>query len=321
MSDSQLNVVTYGWSVLIAALLNQAISMPFSGALVRWTVHYHPEGVCIGDSEQPKTEPGLLVDGYFSTLRRVYRLEGWAGLYKGFWPSFLGVFASLLIVLALLPDDPKLTIGRPVRLDEYGVFVQVITGLIVGIPIRVLVIRAIVTPYKLRSSNPLVAYKLLLSPIERRQPWKIYLLPGVFISQFANVLFLSIIIPAIASWLGRLAEKSLLVAGILYLTFVLLGSCLQAVFSVAMSRFRVQRTRSVEEDNTGAETVADIAAAANVESYSHEDVIAVRDDQDPYVSFADYVNKVIAEEGWRVLLRAWWAYFLGFHVLAYPHLK
>ncbi|KAJ8081177.1 hypothetical protein PM082_018020 [Marasmius tenuissimus] len=341
MSDSQLKVMTYGWSLMLGALLNQAISVPLTGALVRWMVHYDPDRAYIKDPERLTTKSStyvlafsfalvmtrwngvvarLLVDGYASTLRRVRRLEGWAGLYKGFWPSFVGVFAASLIALSLPPDDPDLTVGRSARFGEYGavlgVFMNVIMCLIIEIPVQVLTIRAIVTPYKLRSSNPLVAYKLLLSPIERRHPWKIYFLPGVLISQFANTLLTTVFAPAITSWLEQLAEKRMAVAVILHLAVVFPGSCLYTLFQVALARFAVQRTWSSEEDNTGVETVADIAAAARVQSYSHEDVIVLRDDQDPYVSFTDYVNKVTTEEGWRVLLRAWWASFLLFYGLA-----
>ncbi|KAL0064264.1 hypothetical protein AAF712_008849 [Marasmius tenuissimus] len=436
MSDLQ-SIIAAGWVILFGALIGEVISMPLLGALVRWRVHYDPDRVRLGDSERPKTEPGPLVTGYFSTVRRVYRLEGWAGLYKGFWPSVFNTLVPLLVALPFLDGDMNLAIGRQARFGDYGVvgpvlqvtlfqvslsrfavqktqsaeeddnsvetaadiaaaarvesyledvialrddhpyvsfadyvnrayikdperlttkstrllvdgyastlrrlvgpkgwaglykgfwpsFVGVFAASLIALSLPpddpdLMVGRpasAIVTPYKLRSSNPLVAYKLLLSPIERRHPWKIYLLPGVFVSQFANTLLITVFAPTITSWLEQLAEKRMAVAVILHLAVVFPGSCLYTLFQVALARLPVQRTWSSEENNTGVETVADIAAGARVQSYSHEDVIVLRDDQDPYVSFTDYVNKVTTEEGWRVLLRAWWASFLLFYGLA-----
>ncbi|KAJ8081178.1 hypothetical protein PM082_018021 [Marasmius tenuissimus] len=321
MSDLQ-SIIAAGWVILFGALIGEVISMPLLGALVRWRVHYDPDRVRLGDSERPKTEPGPLVTGYFSTVRRVYRLEGWAGLYKGFWPSVFNTLVPLLVALPFLDGDMNLEIGRQARFGDYGVVgpvLQVVTGLVIGIPMHVFTTRAIVTPYKLRSSRPLVSYRLLLSPIERRQPWKIYILPGLFVSQFANLLLGVFLIPAMATWLGQFVERQRTpaLATVLVIGFVLLGPCLQTLFQVSLSRFAVQKTQSAEEDDNSVETAADIAAAARVESYS-EDVIALRDDH-PYLNFADYVSKVTAEEGWRVLLRAWWVSFLPFPlwVLAY----
>ncbi|KAF5341432.1 hypothetical protein D9758_014747 [Tetrapyrgos nigripes] len=36
------------------------------------------------DSKKGITSPGPIVNGYFSMFHRVYKLKGWAGLYKGF---------------------------------------------------------------------------------------------------------------------------------------------------------------------------------------------------------------------------------------------
>ncbi|KAK1226119.1 hypothetical protein PQX77_010907 [Marasmius sp. AFHP31] len=277
MSDLQ-STIAAGWGILFGALIGEVISMPLLGALVRWRVHYDPDRVRLGDSERLKIKPGPLVDGYFSTVRRVYVLEGWAGLYKGFWPSVLNTLVPLLVALPFLDDGTDLVRGRQARFGDYGVvgpFLQVVMGLIIGIPMHVFTTRAIITPYKLRSTKPLVSYRLLLSPIERRQPWKVYLLPGLFISQFANLFLGVVFIPAIATLLGQFAERQRTpaLATVLVIGFVFFGSCLQTLFQVSLPRFAVQKTHSAEEDDNGVETTADIAAAARVESYS-EDVIA-----------------------------------------------
>ncbi|KAJ8081180.1 hypothetical protein PM082_018023 [Marasmius tenuissimus] len=93
--------------VVASSVLSLAVSVPLSGALVRWRVHYAPSTgrIRLEDSEgqEPSTPP---VTGYFSTLRRVYRLEGWAGLYKGFSPTFFGAVFMMSILLSWLKITP-----------------------------------------------------------------------------------------------------------------------------------------------------------------------------------------------------------------------
>ena len=76
-----------------SSLLGVAITVPLSGALLRWRVHYAPRRIRLEDSEEQQSageQPCFYlarvrdiyyimvappVTGYFSTLRRVYRLE------------------------------------------------------------------------------------------------------------------------------------------------------------------------------------------------------------------------------------------------------
>jgi hypothetical protein len=63
-----------------------AITMPFAGVLIRYRANYTPETgtVRLDDEAGPgialRTDPSI---GYFGMMKRVHRLEGWAGLYKG----------------------------------------------------------------------------------------------------------------------------------------------------------------------------------------------------------------------------------------------
>src|ERR1700733_10131401 len=60
-----------------------AIIVPLTGIIVRYRVNYNPKGLQL-DAEggaQPHTGP---VVSFLGMFQRVYRLEGWAGLYKGF---------------------------------------------------------------------------------------------------------------------------------------------------------------------------------------------------------------------------------------------
>lgn len=59
---------------------------------------------------------------------------------------------------------------------------------IVALPIVVITNRSTITPYRLHLFNPALALRILLTPTERRRPWRLYLTPGLFLSQFIHLL-------------------------------------------------------------------------------------------------------------------------------------
>ncbi|KAG6827886.1 hypothetical protein H0H92_010095 [Tricholoma furcatifolium] len=68
-------------------IVNLAIT-PFLGVLVRYRAHYSPKAVQLGADDAVPARTGPTISSYFSTFKRVYKLEGWAGLYKGMtWPG------------------------------------------------------------------------------------------------------------------------------------------------------------------------------------------------------------------------------------------
>jgi hypothetical protein len=63
-----------------------AITMPFYGVLVRYRANYTPKrGVQLRDEDgsAADTPSSDTPNSYFQMMKRVHRVEGWAGLYKG----------------------------------------------------------------------------------------------------------------------------------------------------------------------------------------------------------------------------------------------
>uniref|UniRef100_A0A0W0G615 Mitochondrial carrier n=1 Tax=Moniliophthora roreri TaxID=221103 RepID=A0A0W0G615_MONRR len=304
--------MAWTWLILPSSLLSLAITVPLNGALVRYRAHYNPSRIQLGENGASNPSP---VTGYFSVLKRVYRLEGCSGLYKGFSPTFVAFVFILSVLAAYLRFDFS-TPRIPWRFDDLGILGSILFGLlsmVVGIPMQVLANRAIVTPYKLPYTNPLTCARILLSPTERRKPWNLYLLPGLF-TAFVAQLFISIaVVPMIRILLlpfnGTFNPLSAL-AATGYFFFALACSAVQAPLQVVIVRLSIQRSHS---DDNSSEAVE--AEAYGVETYSDEEVITLKDEQEYYHGLQDCLNTIIAEEGWRTLFRAWWLTALGMYLL------
>ncbi|KAF9259061.1 hypothetical protein L218DRAFT_875604 [Marasmius fiardii PR-910] len=309
----------FNFFILIpTTLISVAISVPLSGALIRWRVHYNPNRIQLQETEEQQENPraASAVTGYFSTLGRVYRLEGWAGLYKGFSPTFFGFLMIASALFAWLNVDPSPRL--PWNLYDLGILGRVLSGLlsmVIGIPMQVFTARAIVTPYRLPYTRPFVAFKLLLSATERRQPWRIYLLPGLAASQLCLLPIPIVIAPLINLLLWPLMNTPLTIglAAVAYFFFALACTVVQTPLQLMGNRLAVQRIHEGAGDDV---SEAEVAAAAGVKTYSSKEVIALRDDQYPYIGLVDCFNKIVAEEGWLTLSRAWWITFLSFYVTA-----
>ncbi|KAF5334129.1 hypothetical protein D9758_018617 [Tetrapyrgos nigripes] len=119
-------------------------------------------------------------------FRRVYKLEGMAGLYKGFMPTlFTGFVVFILVFLTWLVS--------PVRSTAFNLIFTLLS-FIVSLPLSVIINRAICTPYRLPSWEPRTTLCVLLTPTERRSFWKLYLNPGLFFIHFLTLLWVGVII-------------------------------------------------------------------------------------------------------------------------------
>ncbi|KAK1227520.1 hypothetical protein PQX77_009473 [Marasmius sp. AFHP31] len=210
----------------------------------------------------------------------------------------------------------------------------VVLHLAIDIPIQILTIRAIVTPDKLPWTKPSVGFKTLLSPIERRRPWKLYLLPGILTSHLVQMLVMAFIgqLSGYLTW-SLTASQGLegwMKVVVLKLIFAMIPATFLAPWKIAQARLAVQRTRinedgdaiidadanaaeeaSVVEDRSAVEDTAEPdTSSVGVEPYSTEDVINLRDAEEPYAGLVDCFKKIVGEEGRRTLFRAWWIYFI-----------
>ncbi|WFD36556.1 hypothetical protein MCUN1_003439 [Malassezia cuniculi] len=205
-------------SVLItfAAL---AVVVPFDGALVRHRANYLPKAVSLDNVLQDgqETEPGEyvrqtlmwreqratakigpVVNGVAKMMRRIVRLEGWRGLWKGITLdlvlSMMIMWIQLLLFGSLFLLAPYN--GMPAGPDGISKTAVVLYSMILAlfdIPIIVLTNRAIVHPRLLNWRYPKACLREIMSHDEQRQPWRLYIVPGVFQAVLLKIFWVSVI--------------------------------------------------------------------------------------------------------------------------------
>ncbi|KAJ7852822.1 hypothetical protein B0H14DRAFT_799430 [Mycena olivaceomarginata] len=300
-------------SAVISMALMLAITMPFAGVLIRYRANYTPKTGTVrlddeaGPGIAPRTDPSI---GYFGMMKRVHRLEGWAGLYKGTMPT---IVASLIVVAPFtLLAALQYSHGRIIIIPDHSSIVRSIVYLgmslipaLLFVPLQIIYNRAITTPHRLAAFDARTALRVLLSPAERAQPLRLYLAPGV---AFA-ILLKSLVSPALmilraaTSWLpGGFALGGAI-------PVVLLTTAILTPLEVLVARLSLQR-------RDGAPVVeVDAAAVPPPPVYSEEPVMEFRGTgesadfdggKEPYTGLLDCARKIVAEEGWVVLTRAWW---------------
>jgi hypothetical protein len=71
---------------------------------------------------------------------------------------------------------------------------------LVSLPAMIITYRAVITPYRLPTFNPVVSLRILLTPMERARPWTLYAAPGLLVSQVLHIGYVIFIL----NGLGRL---------------------------------------------------------------------------------------------------------------------
>ncbi|THU83233.1 hypothetical protein K435DRAFT_831519 [Dendrothele bispora CBS 962.96] len=289
-----------------------AISVPFSGVLVRYRANYAPKGIQL-DGE-PASTNGPDVRGYFAMMKRVYKLEGWAGLYKGLMPVLItpiigllfGLSISFALLKATLPSLPT-----PVSQVLFILF----SSIIINIPLSIIINRAICTPYVLPYFSLKTAFGVLLTPTERHRPWNLYLTPGLIFANFltAFIVFFTKVIFVIAMSaipLDKVGFDPLFLSISLGAVIMLFSSALISPLQVMAMRLTLQRNhgKKIKEESDGQpQTQDEQAAKLELKAYSLDvDVMGFRDELDPYTSLYNCFIRVKQEEGWRVFYRAFW---------------
>ncbi|KAF7335798.1 hypothetical protein MVEN_02235800 [Mycena venus] len=254
--------------LLLLQGLISVIKMPFVGVLVRYQANYTPKTGALRLDEEaraPQTDTSI---GYFGMMKRVYCIEGCAGLYKGIMPSIMAdLFANFVVVVGTVVAALSGVIyyGHAVWWTLYF-GLRVIPALLL-IPMRIIINRAITTPHRLAAFDVRTALHVLLSPTERAHPLLLYLAPGV--------------------------------AFCLLLTTVLVTP-----LEVIIAHLTLQH-------RSGPALLAEVEATPLPPVYSPEPVVEFRgtdtDGRDTlYTGLLDCTRKIVAEEGWSVLTRAWW---------------
>ncbi|KAJ6546723.1 hypothetical protein DFH09DRAFT_1320891 [Mycena vulgaris] len=294
-----------------------ALTMPFVGVLVRYRANYTPkEGVRLRDGDAQEN----LTVSYFGMMKRVYRIEGWAGLYKGTMPSLItsliAAYALVSITLILSLRDTRyfhwnahLPFYSPISMSIISSALTLIPILLL-IPLQIITSRAITTRHRLAAFAPRTALRVLLSPAERAQPL-LYLTPGVAFTD----LLAAPIGPAL-ELMRRFAAPDLpyQVVAAFPLVFLLAAVAVTSL-QVMSARLTLQR-RGPEpepEREPAPEPAPELAPAPSTSASDDvalytEDVMRFRADAEvaPYTSLLDCAKTIVREEGLGVLFRAWW---------------
>ncbi|KAJ7020720.1 hypothetical protein C8F04DRAFT_1241783 [Mycena alexandri] len=305
MDPITLNSILIGVVVtVLSSGLTLAIAMPLVGVLVRYRANYTPKtGAVRLDDEagvvQSTSDANL---SYFGMMKRVHRVEGWSGLYKGLMPT---IITSLIAVVVAAPVSLLLVGGVhhvpphyssvPLWVLTFGVSTIPVLLLV---PMQIITNRAITTPHKLAAFDATTALRVLLSPAERAQPLRLYLAPGV-----ALALLLEALVSPTLSLLSFFAFPRLHLALVLggVLPLLILSTAATTPLQVMAARLTLQRRSSGSED-----TAAAAAGGVAATPMYPEQVMTFRTDEAPYTGLLDCYRKMVEEEGWRVLYRAWW---------------
>jgi len=248
-------------------------------------------------------------------LKRVKRIEGIQGYYKGLMPEVMNS-AALTIAAAILLGtsftDPQFGRYSVPRAGSLSLFLYTLFVATLAIPFTVISNRAITTPKRLSWFNLRLALQVLLSPHERQRPWTLYLIPGLMPSKLIHIVYVNFVLQTVRRWAlpsmlsapSEPIEISPLRLG-LYAGVLVLGTVILCPLEVIATRVSLQR-------NHGGLAGGETGVGTDGIEYSgqEEDVIGLRSEDDPYLGLIDCGKRIVTEEGLSVLYRAWWLTFL-----------
>jgi len=305
--------------LFLALIISLVVFVPLTGVLVRFRANYNPKGLQLDSDGGPVPYTGPVLRSYFGMMVRVYRLEGVSGLYKGLMPTAISsLIVGIIVLLFIDTERPRHGKYRAPETGILGTLIYSLGMLVLSLPTAILTYRSITTPHKLSYFNLMSSLRLLLTPTERRRPWILYLTPGLLAAELIHVgiivLFLGplrrVLLPEL-SQSGFDRPKVSLIKLTIYFIIFCLSVVVLAPLEVIATRLAIQRNHasaqynsvSQEIDGDGDETVEYAGA--------DEDVIGLRSEGDPYLGLVDCAKRIVTEEGWMTLYRAWWVTFLG----------
>jgi len=315
-----LPIIIFAISLPVALL----IAVPLGGVVVRFRANYNPKGLQLDGEGGVLPHTGPQVTSLYGMFRRVLRYEGWAGLYKGFMPTLVvGVVVALLVGLILpggsFTDARQSKYAAP-TVGVLGTILYSIIMMILSLPFLIITNRSITTPHKLPWLNALYSLRVLLTPAERRRPWLLFMTPGLIVSQSLSIIFVTLalnplrrlLFPSMVKWDGApdFSKDFTVLRLSLYFIIVLVSTAVMNPLEVISTRLSIQRNHGPSgydlADQHDELPGADLEYAA-----VEEDVIGLRPEDDPYTGFFDALKRIVGEEGYSTLYRAWWLVFMG----------
>ncbi|KAJ4483365.1 hypothetical protein J3R30DRAFT_3447989 [Lentinula aciculospora] len=304
-------------TLLLSLALSFAIFVPLTGVLVRFRAQYNPRGLQLDAEGTPQPHTGPIISSYWGMLKRVYRIERWAGLYKGLMPTLLStLFVTGIIIIFM--DTPSPSHGRyhAPNTSLLGTLFYSIIMMLISLPTSIITYRSITTPFKLSSFNPAKSLRAILTPTERRKPWILYLTPGLLAAEMLHILIVVVGLGPIRRLLlpkpelGSYPDYSLAKLGI-YIVIVLLTTAVLSPLEVMAIRLAIQRNHASAEYNSVSQEIEGDAEDNAEFAGNEEDVITLRSESDPYLGLVDCAKRMVDEEGFSSLYRAWWITLLG----------
>ncbi|OBZ67067.1 hypothetical protein A0H81_12846 [Grifola frondosa] len=295
-----LDVIVLTASLALTLAISILISVPLTGALIRLRANYNPKALQLDPEGNVELHTGPIVTSFFGMLRRVKRIEGWAGLYKGLMPTLLA--SSILTLFAVTTFDFKnvRVNGRvdPPDAGVLGTLAYSLFSMLLSLPAAIITYRSITTPYKLPYFRPLYSLRILLTPTERRRPWVLYLTPGLLLAESLHIAYTALVMPGFRALL--LPSTFSPVKFGIYVSIEILSTALLCPLEVMATKLAIQRNHSAAEYNSVEQEVEDDGVQA--EEYTEysgqdEDVIGLRHEKDPYLGLIDCAKRVIDEEG------------------------
>ncbi|KAF8836602.1 hypothetical protein BDN67DRAFT_973930 [Paxillus ammoniavirescens] len=284
-------------SLVVLLVVGCAAAMALRGNIDKLRAQYTPSNVLVQlGSEKCTGAPagGSITKSYWGMIKRVYRLEGWRGQLKGIIPSL--VISNLFLLVDRIHLLPPL---NPV--------LEACLAIAFLVPSTILTTRVITTNEMLRFFDVRRALRVLFSPAERRQPWLLYLTPGVLPAKLIHPAWAYLSVKMERAVI-RLVEDREFFDGVSTVTlvglgFVLLRAAVVTPVDVISVRLAIQRNRpAVELEGDSSDVNSEKLLT------KEEQVLNLRTDLDMphYTGLLDCVRCIIKEEGFWVLYRTWW---------------
>jgi len=306
--------------LLVSLAFSLAVIVPLTGALVRFRANYNPKGLQLDAEGGAQPHTGPVVSSFFGMLKRIYRIEGWAGLYKGLMPTLMATTVLTVFIVSAFKST-NLQHGSysapdagPLGILGYGIFMMMIT-----LPNVIITYRAITTPHRLPYFKPIYSLRVLLTPTERRRPLILYLTPGLLLAEILHIAYIVLILRTVRHLLLPSSAKSGLpskedfppVRLAIYFIACLFSTAILTPLEVIATRLAIQRNHATPEFNSVVQEAEGEGEEHAEYAGAEEDVIGLRNEGDPYLGMIDCAKRIVAEEGYKTLYRAWWLTLLG----------
>lgn len=298
--------------ISLTIIVSLAVLVPLTGGLVRFRANYNPKALRLNDPEDGvQAHTGPIISTFVGMIRRVYRIEGIAGLYKGLMPTLISVVVITIFVWIFF-DPTNARHGGYVAptTGPWGILSYSLFQMLISLPVVIITYRAITTPHKLMYFQPRHALRVLLTPTERRRPWILYLTPGLLAAQISHITIAILGLRTLRHYIlpGLPDSRFPLAASFprlsIYFVVVIISTLVLTPLEVIKTRLAIQRNHNVAEFDS-------VAQEEDSEFAGDEDVIGLRNEEDPYLGLVDCAKRIVDEEGWKALYRAWWLTMLG----------